>query len=100
VEFPFRPGRVTLARFAHLDGTLKLFIAGGEVVKARHYFKGAYAEVVFDAGATKTLRCIFEHGVEHHQALVYGDIVQELREVGSLLGIETIEPGRERRWSG
>lgn len=92
IEFPFTPGRVTIVRFVHGDGRLKLFVSSGEVVKARHYFKGSYAEIRFDAGVRRVLETIFSSGVEHHQALVYGDIVREVQEVGKLLGIEVIIP--------
>ncbi len=92
IEFPFTPGRVTIARFAQLEETLKLFVATGEIVPARDYFKGAYAEILFDAGIRRVIETIFAHGVEHHQALVYGDLLDELLEVGKLLDVEVIVP--------
>ena len=92
IEFPFAPGRVTIVRFAQIDRELKLFATSGEVVKARHYFKGSYAEIRFDAGVRKVLKTIFSHGIEHHQALVYGDILEEVQELGKLLGVEVIIP--------
>ncbi len=92
IEFPLAPGRVTIARLAQLDGTLKLFAASGEVVSARHYFKGAYAEIAFDAGIKRVIETIFAHGIEHHQALVYGELLDEILEIGRLLNIEVIIP--------
>ncbi|MGQ9622508.1 MAG: L-fucose/L-arabinose isomerase family protein [Candidatus Caldatribacteriaceae bacterium] len=92
IEFPFAPGRATIVRFAQVDGRLKLFAASGEVVKARNYFKGSYAEIRFDTGIRRVLETILDHGIEHHQALVYGDIVREVQEVGKLLDVEVILP--------
>jgi hypothetical protein len=77
---------VTLARFsADLEG---LFAARGEIVECR--------DTICDR-TTLTIRVddarsFFHHATGNHQVVVYGDYVDELRDLCALLEMELIEP--------
>jgi L-fucose isomerase-like protein len=90
-EFPLKPGRVTLARVSQARGEQKLVIAGGEMVRAPLPFSGTAGTVRTDAPARAFLDTIVGSALEHHMALVYGDIRDELRGVAAALDLPVIE---------
>lgn len=78
MEFPLKPGRVTLARLSEATGGFRLVIGGGEVIRAPISFSGTSGVVRFDGAAQKILDTILGEGLEHHLALTYGDHVDAL----------------------
>lgn len=73
MEFPLRPGRVTLARLSEATGSFRLVIGSGEVVRAPISFTGTSGVVRFDRSGREVLDTILSEGLEHHLALAYGD---------------------------
>lgn len=90
-EFPLKPGRVTLARVSQARGEQKLVVAGGEMVRAPLPFSGTSGTVRTDAPARVLLDTIIGSALEHHMALVYGDIRVELRSVAAALKLPLLE---------
>ena len=90
-EFPLKPGRVTLARVSQARGEEKLVIAGGEMVRAPLPFSGTSGTLRTDAPARGLLETIVGARLEHHMALVYGDVRAELRSVAAALRLPLLE---------
>jgi L-fucose isomerase-like protein len=90
-EFPLKPGRVTLARVSQARGEQKLVIAGAEMVRAPLPFSGTAGTLRTDAPSGQVLDTIIGSALEHHMALVYGDVRDELRAVAATLKLPVLE---------
>ncbi len=73
LQFPLKPGRVTLARLSEATGQFRLVIGGGEMLKAPPAFSGTSGRIRFDSGAAAAMERILREGLEHHISLVYGE---------------------------
>lgn len=89
-EFPLKPGRVTLARVSQARGEPKLVIAGAEMLKRPLAFSGTAGVLRFDAPADTVLDTVIGAALEHHMALVYGDIRNDLMAVASALDLPVL----------
>jgi L-fucose isomerase-like protein len=91
LEFPLKPGRVTLARLSHATGELRMIIAGGEMVHGGKPFSGTCGLVRFERPAREVLDMILSEGLEHHISLTYGDHRAELRALAQMLRLPILE---------
>ena len=73
LQFPLKPGRVTIARLSEATGDYRLVIGGGEMLAAPPAFTGTSGRIRFDSGAQAVMDAIIGEGLEHHVSLVYGD---------------------------
>ena len=89
-EFPLKPGRVTLARLGETrDGDgFRMLVAPGEGLDTDLFVRGNPLKIRFDAGCDKLREEVIGNGWEHHYALMYGDVVPQLRDLCRNLGIE------------
>jgi L-fucose isomerase-like protein len=78
MQFPLKPGRVTLARLSEATGQFRLVIGSGEMLKAPAAFTGTCGTLRFDSGAASVMDTMLREGLEHHLSLVYGDYVEAL----------------------
>jgi L-fucose isomerase-like protein len=90
MEFPLKPGRVTLARLSEATGRYRLVIGGGEVLRAPISFGGTSGVVRFDSPAKDVLDTILSEGLEHHLALTYGDHRPALEALAHMLDIPVL----------
>lgn len=93
LEFPLRPGRVTLFRLSQARGTPQVVIATGEMLDRPMAYTGTSGTLAFDRGAGAVRDDILASGLEHHMALAYGDHADALRGVAAGLGIPVLELG-------
>jgi L-fucose isomerase-like protein len=87
MDFPLKPGRVTLARLSRASGSLVLVVAGGEMLSAPKSFSGTSGVLRFDRPASEVLDAIMQHGLEHHLSLTYGHHQPALETVARWLDI-------------
>ena len=90
-EFALKPGRVTAARFSQAKNETKLVLAGGEMISARKSFSGTSGVIRFDRPAGEVAASMLEMALEHHVAIVYGDVRGPLRALGHAMGLQVIE---------
>ena len=90
-EFPLKPGRVTFARIGETrDGSgFRLLITTGEGLDTDLNVRGNPLKVKFDAGCDVVRKELLNNGWEHHFAMAYGDLTEELLALGRALNIET-----------
>lgn len=90
-EFPLKPGRVTFARLGeNRDGSnFRLLIATGEGLDTDLNVRGNPLRVKFDAGCDALRNELLNNGWEHHFAMAYGDLTEELLALGRALNVET-----------
>jgi L-fucose isomerase-like protein len=90
-QFPIKPGRITLARLSRSRNSLKLVLAGAEVIRAPMAFTGCSGTVRFDKPASEVSTRILDEALEHHFALAYGDHRDALRAMAIRWGIPVLE---------
>ena len=87
MQFPLKPGRVTIARLSEATGEFRLVIGGGEMLKAPPAFTGTSGIIRFDSGAAAVMESILGEGLEHHISLAYGDHQDVLESLARILGL-------------
>lgn len=92
MEFPLKPGRVTLARLteAGASGALRLVVGSGEMLRAPRSFSGTSGVLRFDRPAAEVLDTIMREGLDHHICIAYGDHVAPLLKLAELLDLPTL----------
>jgi len=95
MEFPLKPGRVTVARLSEASGELRLVIGSGEMVQAPPSFTGTTGTLRFDRPATAVLDTILKQGLEHHISITYGDHTATLEALADMLGLPILQLSQE-----
>jgi L-fucose isomerase-like protein len=91
LEFPLKPGRVTIARLTQAgDGAYRLVVGGGEMLRAPMSFSGTSGVLRFDRPAGDVLDTIMGEGLDHHISLTYGDYVDELLALARMLDLPVL----------
>ncbi len=91
MEFPLKPGRVTIARLTQAgDGAYRLVVGGGEMLRAPMSFSGTSGVLRFDRPAADVLDTIMAEGLDHHISLTYGDYVDELLALAEMLELPVL----------
>jgi L-fucose isomerase-like protein len=90
MEFPLKPGRVTIARLTEAKGGFTLVVGAGEMLRAPLSYSGTSGVLRFDRPAAEVLATIMDEGLDHHIALTYGDHVAELLDLAKLLDLPVL----------
>ncbi|GAB4521808.1 MAG: L-fucose/L-arabinose isomerase family protein [Anaerolineae bacterium] len=90
MQFPLKPGRVTLARLSEATGALRLVIAGGEMLRRPGAFTGTSGTIRFDSGAQQVMDTLLREGLEHHLSLTYGDHQETLLSLATMLDLPVL----------
>jgi L-fucose isomerase-like protein len=91
MEFPLKPGRVTVARLSEATGQYRLVMGGGEIVRGHKPFSGTCGLLRFDRPARQVLDRILSEGLEHHISLTYGDQRLALLALAHMLRLPVLE---------
>ncbi len=91
MEFPLKPGRVTVARLSEAGGEYRLVVGGGEMLRAPLSFSGTAGALRFDRPALEVADQIIREGLEHHVAITYGDVVPELLALARILDLPVLQ---------
>jgi L-fucose isomerase-like protein len=98
MEFPLKPGPVTVARLSETSGSLagdsgsryRLVVGKGQMVQAPMSFSGTSGVLRFDHPATDVLDTILNQGLEHHVSLTYGDHAAALLALARMLALPVL----------
>jgi L-fucose isomerase-like protein len=91
MEFPLRPGIVTIARLSQASGELNLVVGSGEMLSGPVNFSGTSGILRFKRPASQVLDTILGAGLEHHVAVTYGNYLDELRKLAQRLNLPLLE---------
>ncbi|MCY4465505.1 MAG: L-fucose/L-arabinose isomerase family protein [Chloroflexi bacterium] len=90
MQFPLKPGRVTIARLSEASGDFRLVIGRGEMLRAPMAFGGTSGRIRFDSGASVVMDKLLGEGLEHHLSLTYGEHAQSLEMLARMLGMDVL----------
>jgi L-fucose isomerase-like protein len=90
MEFPLRPGRVTVARLSQATGDFRLVLGGGEMLRAPMSFTGTSGVMRFDHSASDVLDVVLGEGLEHHVSLTYGNHMPVLLALAEMLALPVL----------
>ncbi len=90
MQFPLKPGRVTIARISEAGNQLKLVIGTGEMLKRPLAFGGTSGTIRFDSGTQSAMDTILKEGLEHHVSITYGDHSDALVALAKMLNLPVL----------
>lgn len=92
MEFPLKPGRVTIARLSESAGRgeYRLIAGRGEMLRAPMSFSGTSGVLRFDRPAAEVLDTIMAEGLDHHISLTYGDHLEALLALARMLDLPVL----------
>lgn len=91
MEFPLKPGVVTIARLNRHNGQLRLAVGRGEMLDAPAPFSGTSGRLRLETPTRQFFDALMREGMEHHISLVYGDYLAELRAFARLVSLPVLE---------
>ncbi len=90
MEFPLKPGVVTIARLNRHKGTLRLVLGRGEMLDAPAPFSGTSGLLRLETPSRQFFDVLMQQGLEHHISLVYGDYLAELQAFARLSSLSVL----------
>ncbi len=97
LDFPLKPGAVTLARISQATGTLRLVLGKGEMLSEAKPFSGTAGTLKLDCPASEFLDLLMHEGLEHHISLTYGDYSLALNYFADLIDLPVLTIGKEEQ---
>jgi len=91
MEFPLKPGKVTVARLNRHHGELRLVLSRGEMLDAPAPFSGTSGLLRLEIPARRFFDVLMQEGLEHHISLVYGDYLDELKAFARLVSLPVLQ---------
>lgn len=85
-----KSGLVTVFRLNSLKGQFLLHAGGGITIEAEPALKGSNIFIRMNSGNREFVESLLENGIPHHNAIVYGDITEELREFSKFMRIPMV----------
>ena len=73
MDFPLKPGHISIARISQATGELRLVLGQGEILSAPKPFSGTCGVLRLARPMRQFLDLLMHEGLEHHVSLVYGD---------------------------
>ena len=95
MDFPLKPGTVTIARISQSTGSLRLVLGKGDMLAEPKPFSGTAGTLRLACSASEFLALLMDEGLEHHISLAYGDYFAPLSAFAGLVGLPVISIGEE-----
>ena len=91
MDFPLKPGTVTVARLSQATGNLRLVLGKGEMLAEPKPFNGTAGTLRLACSAQEFLDLLMHEGLEHHVSLAYGDYLTVLQAFAGLIGLPVLK---------
>ena len=95
MDFPLKPGNVTIARLSQATGNLRLVLGKGEMLAVPKPFSGTSGTLRLDIPAQTFLDMLMFEGLEHHVSLVYGNYLNALKAFAKLVKLPILTLSEE-----
>ncbi len=90
MEFPLKPGVVTIARLNRHSGMLRLVLGRGEMLDTPAPYSGTSGLLRLETPVRQFFDVLMQQGLEHHVSLVYGDYLAELKAFARLSSLPVL----------
>ncbi len=90
LDFPLKPGIVTIARISQSGGSLRLVLGKGEILAEEKPFSGTAGILKLDCHARQFIDLLMQKGLEHHISLTYGNYLDELLAFANLINLPVL----------
>jgi L-fucose isomerase-like protein len=90
MEFPLKPGQVTIARLSQATGELRLVLGQGEMIQSPPPFSGTSGVLRLEKPARQFFDQLLREGLEHHISLVYGNYLASLAAFANLMDLPVL----------
>ena len=95
MDFPLKPGKITIARVNQTNGRLRLVIGAGEMLSANKPFNGTSGIFRPSIATQQFLDTLIYEGLEHHISLTYGNFTRELQTFAEWCSLPYLNLGEE-----
>ena len=85
-----KDGIATVCRINSIRGAFTIHAGVGEVVETEPLLKGSNLSIRMAGGNMEFVESLLNNGIPHHNGLVYGNILSELKEFANLMNIPII----------
>jgi len=85
-----KAGVATVVRFNSIRGKYTIHASLGEVLDNDLYLKGSNLTIRMKNGNMGFINSLINNGIPHHNCIVYGDIIEEVKEFANLMDIPAI----------
>jgi L-fucose isomerase-like protein len=85
-----KSGTATICRLNSIRGEFTLHVGTGEVVETKPLLKGSNLSIRMKGGNMKFVESLLRNGIPHHNGIVYGDILDEMKEFAHLMNIPIV----------
>jgi L-fucose isomerase-like protein len=85
-----KSGTATVCRLNSIRGAFTMHAGVGEVVESRPLLKGTNLAIRMKGGNLSFVESLLANGIPHHNAIVYGDYLEEMKEFASLMKIPCV----------
>jgi L-fucose isomerase-like protein len=85
-----KAGKATVCRLNSIRGEYTIHAGVGDVIDTKPLLKGSNLCIRMKGGNMAFVESLLGNGIPHHNGLVYGDILDELREFANLMNIPII----------
>jgi L-fucose isomerase-like protein len=85
-----KSGVVTVCRLNSIKGQFMLHAGVGNAIEAEPVLKGSNIFIRMRGGNREFVESSLENGIPHHNAVVYGDVAEELKEFAKFMGIPIV----------
>lgn len=87
MDFPLKPGPVTIARISQAAGSLRLVVGRGEMLAEPKPFNGTAGTLKLEISAETFLDILMREGLEHHISFAYGAHSAALQALAALIDL-------------
>jgi len=85
-----KAGIATVCRLNSIRGAFTMHAGIGEVVESEPLLKGSNLTIRMKGGNMKFVESLLAHGIPHHNAIVYGNYLEEMKEFARLMKIPAV----------
>jgi len=82
-----KEGTATVCRINSIKGAFAIHAGAGEVIETEPLLKGSNLSIRMNCGNMEFVESLLQNGIPHHNGLVYGNILDELKEFANLMNI-------------
>jgi L-fucose isomerase-like protein len=90
VLYPSKPGKVTMINLVGRKDTYRMCVVKGEAVNTEMVFPGNPLRIKIPIEINDFLEIIAEKGFGHHWMIVYDDVINDLVNLTSLIGVQMV----------